>query len=123
MTYLGRPAEAIDVAKFALRLTPVHRPMYPAVLASAYYGCERHEEAIAAARTAIDLNGEDVDPYLILAASDVALGCTEEARRAVETVLKLMPEFRLEEFAASQPFKEQQHLDRLLNRLTSAGLA
>ncbi len=96
LTDLGRPAEAIDVAKFALRLTPVHPPMDPAVLANAYYGCERHEAAVAAARTDIDLNGEDVDPYLILAASNVALGCTEDARRAVEPVLKLMPEFRLE---------------------------
>jgi adenylate cyclase len=122
LNYLGRPAEAIEFAEYAVRLTPVHPPMYPAILASAYYGSERHEEATAAAKAAIELDEGNVDPYLILAASDVALGHTEEARWAVRKVIKLQPEFSLAEFAESQPYKEQKHLDRLMARLRSAGL-
>ncbi|MDH3790449.1 MAG: hypothetical protein OEU09_14505 [Rhodospirillales bacterium] len=64
-----------------------------------------------------------VDPYLVLAASNAALGRTEEARQAAEIVLELMPEFRLKAFAASQPYKEQKHLGRLLDQLRSDGLA
>ena len=63
-----------------------------------------------------------MNPYLILAASNVVLGHTEEARWAVKRVLDIEPEFRLSEFAASQPYKEQKHLDRLLDQLRSAGL-
>ena len=34
LNYLGRPAEAIELAKFAMRLTPVYPVYYPAVLAA-----------------------------------------------------------------------------------------
>jgi hypothetical protein len=95
--------------------------MYPAILASAYHG-DRRNEAIVAAEAAIDLDDQSVDPYLILAAANAALGHTEEARWAAEKVLKLKPGFRLAEYAASQPYKEQKHLDRLLDQLRSTGL-
>ncbi len=121
--YLGRPAEAIEFAQYAVRLTPVHPPMYPAILASAYHGAERHEEAIAAAKAAIELDDRHVEPYLVLAASDVGSGRAEEAHRAAEKVLKLKPGFRLAEYAVSQPYKDQKRLNRLLDQLRSAGLA
>lgn len=123
LTYLGRSAEAVEVAEFAVRLTPVQPPIYPAILASAYYGCARHEEAIAAARAAIDLNEQDIDPHLILTASNVALGRSEEARSAAQKVRLLKPDFDLTAFAASQPYKDPNVLDELLTRLRSAGLA
>jgi len=122
LNYLGRPREAIEHAQYALRLTPIHPPMYPAILASALYGSERHEEAIAAARTAIELDERNVGPYLFLAASNVVLGYTEEARRAAQSLLKVQPDFRLAAFAESQPYKDQKHLDRLIGQLRSAGL-
>ena len=114
LNYLGRSSEAIEHAQFALRLTPVHPPQYPAILASAFYGSERHEEAVAAAKTAIELDQRNVDPYLVLAASSVVLGDSEEARRAARIVLKLQPDFSLAAFAESQPYKDQKHLDRLM---------
>jgi hypothetical protein len=86
-------------------------------------GCERHEQAIAAAKAAIELDDQCVDPYLILAASSVALDRTEDARWAAGRVLKLKPAFKLADYAASQPYKERNQLSRLLNQLRSAGLA
>jgi TolB-like protein len=123
LNYLGRSAEAIEFAQYAERLTPVVPSMYPAVLASAYHGCERHEQAIAAAKRAIELDDQSVDPYLILAASSVALDHTEEAKWAAGKLLRLKPEFKLADYAASQPYKELKQLDRLLHQLRSAGLA
>lgn len=122
LTYLGLSSEAIEFAQYALRLTPVYPQMYPAILASAYFGAERYEAAIAAAKTAIDLDEHSVDPYLILAASNGILGNTQDARSGAEKVLKLKPDFSLAEFAASQPYKDQQQLDGLLTALKSAGL-
>ena len=122
LTYLGRPSEAIEHALYALRLTPVHPPMHSAVLASAFYGSERHEEAIAAANTAIELDATRIDPYLVLAASHVVLGHGEDARWASDKVRKLKPAFSLADFATSQPYKDQNHLDRLLDQLRTAGL-
>jgi len=121
LIYLGRPAEAIDLAEYAVRLVPVNPPMYPAVLASAYHGCDRHEEAISAALSSIELDSDNLDSNLVLAASSAALGRIDKAQGATQTVLKLKPGFNLEEFAATQPYKEQEDLDRLTDQLVSAG--
>lgn len=122
LNYLGRASDAIEHAEYALRLTPVHPPMYPAILASAFYVSGRYEEAIAAAKTAIDLDDTHIDPHLMLAAANAALGHGEEARWAAERVRSLKPTFTLEDYAASQPYKDPQHLNRLLGQLRTAGL-
>ncbi len=123
LTYLDQAADAVELAQYALRLTPVHPPLYSAVLASAYYGCERFEESIVAAKDAINLKGKDISPYLYLAASSVALGRTDEARRTAMEVRKIDPALTLAQFAESQPYKEPETLERLIARLTSAGLS
>ena len=123
LIYLGRSSEAIELAEYAVRLVPVNPPMYPAILASAYHGCDRHEEAITAALSSIELDNNNVDPNLVLAASSAALGRSDKAHRATEEVLKLKPEFNLKEFVETQPYKEQEDLDRLTAQLSSAGLA
>ena len=122
LIYLGRPSEAIEHAQYALRLTPVFPPMHSAILASAYYGSEQYEEAVAAAKTAIELDDSHVDPYLFLSAANVGLGHVEEARWAAKKVLELKPDFSLSEFAETQPYKKQRDLDRLIGQLSSAGL-
>jgi adenylate cyclase len=123
LTYLGKPSEAVDFAEYALQLTPVHPPMYPAVLASAYYGCERYYEAIAAAKDAIDLQGKDVSPHVFFVASAVALGRTDEAKRGVEDLLQINRDFQLADFAESQPYRQKDTLNRLIDRLHTAGLS
>ncbi len=122
LNYLGRPAEAIEYAQYAVRLTPVHPPMYPAILATVYHGAKRHEQAIVAAKAAIQIDERNVDPYLVLAASNVALDHSEEARWAAQQVLALQSNFSLEDFAQSQPYKEQEDLDGLIAQLKDAGL-
>ena len=122
LNYLGRPAEALDFALYAERLTPVRPPMYPAIVAQSLYGSERYEDAIAAASSTIELDARGVDPYVFLAASNAALDCGEEAQRVARNLLRLKPDFSLAAFAQSQPYKERDYLDRLVDRLRSAGL-
>ena len=121
LTYVGRPDEAVEFAQYATRLSPVHPPMFPAILAHALYDCGRNEEAVAAAKSAIELRETDVDPHLLLAASEVAMEHPEEARSIPEKVLNLAPDFNLMEFGETQPYKEHKHLNRLLDHLRSAG--
>ncbi len=123
LNYLGRPIEAIEFAQYAVRLTPVHPPDYPAVLASAYHDSGRHEEALAAAKAAIELSDNKVDPYLIIAASSDAMGQAEVACWAAREALRVKPDFSLDEFAKSQPYKEREDLERLISRLKNAGLS
>jgi TolB-like protein len=122
LIHLGRPSEAIEHAQFALRLTPVHPPMYSAILASAFYGSHRYEEAADAASAAIELDDSGPDPYLFLSAANMALDRVEEAQRAASKVLKLKPEFSLKKFAQAQPYKNPKDLDCLIDHLRSAGL-
>lgn len=123
LNYLGRSAEAIELAQYAVRLTPVHPPWYPAILANAYHGCDRYEEAITAAKASIGLNDRNVEPFIMVAASNAALGRTEEAGAAGQEIMKVKPQFNLADFAKSQPYKNQKALDRLIAQLNSAGLA
>jgi adenylate cyclase len=122
LNYLGHAGDAIEHAQHAVRLSPVYPVFFPAILASSYHGAERYEEAITAARDAIQLDPSKLEPYLILAACAVALGHVEEAQRAVRKVRALRPGFSLAAFATSQPYKEIKHLDHLLGQLRTAGL-
>lgn len=122
LNYLGRPAEAIEFAKNAIRLTPVYPTLYPAVLASAYYGCDRNEEAIAAAKEALKRDRDNLDALLVLAGANAALGQMEEAHGATREVLRVNPGFSLEEFAESQPYKDPRTLESVIDRLRRAGL-
>lgn len=122
LNYLGRSAEAIELARYAVRLTPDYPPDYPAVLSSAYYLCGRYDDAIGAANASIALSDQKIDPYLFLAASSAALGYAEQAHEASRHVLRISPEFTVAEYAQSQPYKDPNTLENLVAHLHSAGL-
>jgi tetratricopeptide (TPR) repeat protein len=122
LNYLGDAGEAIEYAQHAHRLSPIHPQYFPAVLASAYHSAERCEEAMAAAKDAIELDPNKFEPYLILAACAVVLGQAEEAQRAAQRVRALKPGFNLAAFADTQPYKDRKYLDHLVDQLRTAGL-
>ena len=97
--------------------------MYPAIVASAYFGSNQHEQALLAAQEAIQIDEKNTDPYLYQAASLVELGRLEEAITVATAVLKLKPDFRLDAFATTQPFVNPEDLNHLISNLKSAGLA
>ena len=122
LTYLGRPTEAIDLAKFALRLAPVYPPFFQATLAAAYYGSGRYDEAIAAAREAVKSDQNNLDAFLILAGANAALDRKEEASKAVSAVKRIKPDFRLQKYAETQPYKAPETRERVISMLQKAGL-
>jgi len=121
LNYLGRPAESIGLAKFAMRLTPVYPVYYPAVLAAAYYGCGRYQDAIVAAREVLQSDSDNLDALLIVAGANAALDRVDEARNACREVLASNPDFTLKKYAATQPYKESQTLDQIIDMLQKAG--
>jgi adenylate cyclase len=122
LNYLGRPAEAIELARFAIRLTPVYPTFYPAVLAAAYYGSGQYEEAVAAAEEVLASDRDNLDALLVLAGVQAALGRTDAARRTAHRVQRVKPDFTLDKFAAGQPYKDPQNLEQVLAMLRKAGL-
>lgn len=122
LNYLGRPEQAVDLAHYAMRLSPVFPPYYPAVLAASYYGSGKFTEAAAAAEIALQLDPGFIDALVIAAAANEALGRSAEAGAAVEKIRKARPDFNLQTFAHRQPYKNPQDLDQLVGRLKQAGL-
>ena len=123
LNYLGRPQEAIELAQFAVRLSPLRPPTYATVLPTAYFACGQFEESISAAEASIALDERNVGLYVILAASCAALGRAEEARRAAAEILRRNPDFNLDDFAKSQPYKDRNALEGLLTQVRSSGLS
>jgi adenylate cyclase len=122
LNYLGRPAEAVGLAQFAMRLAPVYPSYYPAVLSAAYYGCRRFEEALNAAEISFEVDSNNLDALLLIVAANAALGRLETAKEAARKVPILKPDFTIETFASNHPYKDQLHLKEIISRLKQAGL-
>jgi adenylate cyclase len=122
LIYLGRATEAIDLAKFAIRLAPVYPPFFQVVLAAAYYGSGQYDEAIAAATEAARSDRNNLGAFLILAGANAALDRPEASQRAADEVRRITPDFSLETYAATQPYKDPTTLQQIIRTLQKAGL-
>jgi len=122
LNYCERPAEAIPLARQAIRLSPVAPPWYPEVLATSQLLCGRHEEAISAANQALALAPDSLHARLVLAASLVETGRLEAAKETGREILSMDPAFTLKRFALSQPYRNPAPLERLVSQLRRAGL-
>jgi TolB-like protein len=122
LNYIGRPTEAIELAKRAIRITPAFSMWYPSILARAYYLCDRNEEAIAVANEILNRNQDDLDALLILAYASAAADRMNDAHQAVREIIRVKPGFTLEEYAKSQPYNDPQILERIIQMLQMAGL-
>ena len=123
LNYLGRPAEAIELAKYAIRLTPVYPFFYPVILATAYYLCGKYKEAIIEVEKILMSDRENLDALLILCCANSALGRIEQANKAAAEILQAKPEFTIETYAESQPYKNPKLLEQIIGELKSAGLS
>jgi tetratricopeptide (TPR) repeat protein len=122
LNYVDRSEEAIQYAERALRLTPIAPTIYPAILASSYYGAGRYEEAIAAAHAIVENNRNALDAWLVLAAAESAVGNRTAARAAMDEVLRVKPDLTLDAYLETQPYASAARLEELASRLRGAGL-
>jgi adenylate cyclase len=122
LTYLGRATEAIDLAKFAIRLAPVSPPFFQVVLAAAYYGSGQYNAAIAAAKEAVKFDRNNLGAFLILAGANAALDRPQASQKAAAEVRRITPDFSLETYATTQPYKDPATLQQIIRTLQKAGL-
>ena len=122
LTYLGRPTEAIDLAKFAIRLAPVYPPFFQKTLAAAYYGSHRYEDAIESAKKVLKSDQNNLDAFLILASANAALDRQEEASKAATEVKKIKPDFSIKSYAETQPYRDPKMVEQIASMLQRAGL-
>lgn len=120
--YCGRPADAADRIRQAMRLTPVHPPWFKIVLATSCKEVGLWAEAARAAADVLRMKPDDVDARLVLIESSLAGGDAPAARRFAEEVRKLHPDFSVQKWAERQPYREAAVLERIVTRLREAGL-
>jgi len=121
--YTGKPAEAIGLAKQAIRLTPLFPHLFPSVLAMGHYLCEQPEEAIDAALGAIELSPDNLEVQVMLAGALAASGRADEADIPLQEIRRIKNDFSLDGYAESQPFMDSTDLDRMLANLRAVGLS
>lgn len=122
LIYLGRPSEAIDLAKFAIRLCPLCPSFFQKTLAAAYYGSGRYDAAITAATDALRRDNENLDALLIVAAANAALDRLAEASRTASEIRKRWPDFSLKNHSETQPYRDREILQHKMTMLQKAGL-
>ena len=71
---------------------------------------------------ALSGNPDILGGYITLATSYTFLNRTEDARNAVEEILRINPGFSLEYYIKTSPYKNQEKLDENINALRKAGL-
>ena len=113
---------AIKLFKRAIRLNPIPPPHFYMFLGIAYRNNGQYEKAIEQSKKGLSGNPDQLTPFLTLAVSYSLLNRTEEAHKAVKEVLRIDPDFSLEHYAKTMPYKRQETADKIIEALRKAGL-
>jgi adenylate cyclase len=117
----GQPEEAIRSFERAIRLSPFD-PWLPrrfTGMGIAFIGLGRFDEAVAAAKNALQTNQTYGPAYRCLAAALAHLGRDAEARKTVAKLLEIEPHFRISEWVAHTGQRQAQ---MYIDGLRKAGL-
>ena len=126
MNFAGRFEEAIELAEKAVRLSPYSSPWYLMILNDAYRMAGRYEEALAVGKHYLNRCSKgECNPFMAhmgLAQTYIGLGRIEEARTHSMEMLKIDPDFSLDQARKVILFNDPAHKERALNDLRRAGL-
>ena len=121
LNWAGRPEEAIELVKKAMRLNPMYQTEYLWNLGHAYFLRGRYEEAIETLKRARDRNPEYLPVHVYLSASYINQGQQKEARAEAAEASMLSPQTSMEAWKQRLPYKNQAVLERLIDSLRKAG--
>jgi adenylate cyclase len=88
----------------------------------AYRLTGRYEKAIEAAKRAIRFEPNNQFAHVLLIVSYIALGREKEAHAEAAELLRINPNFSVDQFVKRIPYKNQAENDRLAQALYKAGL-
>jgi adenylate cyclase len=117
-----RSKEAIPIIQKAIRLNPLGSTSAFVALGLAYTLTDRFEEAVSAYQQAILRSPDNIFAHLCLASAYIRMGQEKEAGLEAAEVLRINPNFSLDNFAKVLPFKNQSVVDILIGDMRKAGL-
>jgi TolB-like protein len=124
LIFAGRPKEAVDFARKAMRHDPfnIHHPLRH--LGMAHFSLGQYEKAAAFLERALKHKPEFLEPYSYLAASYAHIGREQKARVALNHFIGNIgmrsPDLR--QIMSYTPFKDPEIADRFAVGLIKAGL-
>ena len=121
LNWAGRPEEAIELVKKAMRLNPMYQTEYLWNLGHAYFLRGRYGETIETLKRARDRNPKYLPVHVYLSASYINQGQQKEARAEAAEASMLSPQTSMEAWKQRLPYKNQAVLERLIDSLRKAG--
>jgi adenylate cyclase len=113
---------AIKLLERAFRLNPIPPTYFYDFLAIAHRNNGQYEKAIELCKKGLTGNPDNLSAHLTLTISYSLFNYTEEANKAAEEVLRIDPNFSLEYYAKTIPYKHQETGDKYVEALRKAGL-
>ncbi len=118
----GKPEEAINVLKNAMRFIPIPPGWYLSRLGDAYRLTGRYEKAVHEFKKAIQLQPNDMFSHLNLALCYIKLEREADAHAEAAEVLRINPKFSAESYAKHIPLKDEASKNLLIEDMRKAGL-
>jgi adenylate cyclase len=118
----GKPEEAINVLKNAMRFIPIPPGWYLSRLGDAYRLTGRYEKAVHEFKKAIQLQPNDMFSHLNLALCYIKLEQEADAHAEAAEVLRINPKFSAESYAKHIPLKDEASKNLLIEDMRKAGL-
>ena len=118
MTWLGRPEEAIELIKQAMKLNPYHPPRFWGHLGRAYYSGQHYTKAVLAIGHIAE---PDVLQCSFLAASHACLEDISQATRYVDAALRQNSDLTIKELMTMQHYGQNEDIEHFRNGLSKAG--
>jgi adenylate cyclase len=122
LMYAGRSAEALEPIAKAMRLDPHHAPIVLHFLAQANFSLGEYETAAQLLVRRIARTPGTDSSRMLLASCYGHLGRAEDARITWAGLLKVNPDFSLEQRARVLPYKDPADFQRIAEGLAKAGL-
>src|ERR1700730_3606478 len=122
LMYAGRAAEALEPIATAMRLDPHYSPLVLHFLAQANYSLGEYETAAQLLVRRIARTPGTDSSRMLLASCYGHLGRAEDARITWAGLLKVNPDFSLEQRARVLPYKDPADFQRIAEGLAKAGL-
>jgi adenylate cyclase len=122
LMYAGRAAEALEAFAIAKRLDPHHASIVLHFVAQAHFSLGRYEAAAELLLKRIARTPATDSSRMMLAACYGHLGRADEARAAWAELLKVNPDFSLEQRERVLPYKDPRDFARIADGLAKAGL-
>jgi adenylate cyclase len=120
--FSDRPYEGIDYLNKAIKLNPLPPTIYFANLGFAYSFHEDYEKALEALKKAVEIEPNNIFAHIGLAVTYALIGNEEKAKIEAKEVLNINPNYSIEVFTKTMPFKNPLTINWLAEYLRKAGL-